>query len=515
MDDSDRLQTALKRFAFLSLFALAVTVFMGKPEETSLQALDSTTHATIALEVSKGGILPVLPMQNLSTNLRPGGRFNDHPFPLFYLSGKIMRALGPEAWTARLLPCLFSAGCVLLLALLGAVLYTPASGLVAGIILLLSRDFILIGSRFHLDTPMIFFILLSFFLWIRNMPFWAGIAAGLGLWMKTPVTFLLYPSVFFALLLTGKLSRKEFSTLTKSAMVAIATGSLVWIATGAIGGWDLVLDYWKRQVWGTAVGGRGGGAVDPWMLPGRLKASFLPWLVLLLASLGGIVLKKRWNRAEVALPFSAALITGLVISAIRFKFYWYFLPIFPFLALLCVDPLAGFLERKKIAVYSALIALGLAVPSFLLAVPVPLGPENFPALRKFEPFIQSYGTAADRVFFVDGGQKFGGDLDHLYELQFYTGRSILQGDCKTSDELILRHRPEWVFGSGANLSLCLKESTRALYPVSYRYGGQHLLSRIIPRDQATDLTPLRLELKAPLDGVPVALPHDPYFVPAE
>ena len=522
MHDSDRLLSLLKRFAFLGLAALAVTVFLGKPQETSLQALDSTTHAEIALEVSKGGLLPVLPMVDrgihphaLDQGIHPAPqeRFNDHPFPLFYLSGKVMRLLGPSAFSARLIPCLFSAGSVLLLAWLGALLYSPAAGLVAGLILLLSRDYVLIGSRFHLDTPMVFFILLSFVLWKKKRPLLAGAAAGFGLWMKTPVTFLLFPSAFFALLLTRRLDRKSFSALIQSSMVAIIVGLSVWLLTGMIGGFDLVLDYWKRQVWGTAVGGRGAGGTTEYLMGiARLQRFYLPWLALLAISLTGIFWKKRWRLPQVALTFCAALVLEITLSCVKFKFYWYYLPIYPFLALLCVDSIAGYLERKKIVIYSSLVGLGIFIPLLLLATPISLGPENFPALRKFEPLIQAYGASSDQILFIDGGQPYGGKLDSIYELTFYTGRKVIQGACDRAEEQIKVDHPEWIVVSGANFKNCLKETTRAQYPVQYRFGQQYLLSRIIPKESETDLTPLRRELRAPLDGAPAPLPKDSYFL---
>ena len=504
--------TRLKHFAFLGLFALAVTTFLGKPDATSLQALDSTTHAVISLEASKGGLLPNLPMQDPGIDPNRISRFNDHPFPLFFIVGKTMRLLGPSSFSARLIPALFSTGCVLLLAWLGALLFNPAAGLISGLILILSRDFLLIGSRFHLDTPMIFFILLSFVLWTKNMPLGAGIASGFGLWMKTPVAFLLYPSMLLALILSGELERKKILNLIQSGLIALAVGSSVWILTGMIGGWDLPLDYWNRQVWGTAVGGRGGGGpIDFGMGIDRLKSTYIPWNLALLFSLFMIFLKKRWKVSSIAIPLAAALVMEGVISAMRFKFFWYYLPIYPFLALICVVPIREFLETRKQTIYSGFVGLGIIIPLILLCSPIQLGPENFPALRKFSPMIQSYGSASDQVLFIHGKQPYGGHLDSVYELTFYTGRKVLQGFCESAESQIAVEKPEWIVVSGENFNHCLKPETRALYPVQYRFGTQHLLSRIIPAGSNQDLTPLRLELKPPLDGASEPTSDDPYF----
>ncbi len=509
---SPSLKSILYRFSFIALAALAVTIFMGKSYEGSLQALDSTTHAILALDMTANGLKPILPIPNFVTNKRPDLTFNDHPFALFYLSGQAMNFFGPDAWSARLVPTLFSVGCVLLLAWFGSLLYSPAVGLIAGLILMLSRDFIIIGTRFHLDTAMIFFILLSFIAWWKKRYVLTGVAAGLGMWMKTPVALLIFPSALFALMLTRQLDRKQFLNLLKGGVVALLVASVIWIITGFLGGWNLVVDYWTRQVWGTAVGGRGSPANTTFFMGmGLLRRNYIPWLILLMISLVMIIVKKRWQKLEVALPLVAALIVELVVSSMRFKFYWYFIPIFPFLALVCVDPLRNWLEKRYLGVTSFMIGAGLFVPALLVATPISLGPENFPALRRFHPIIQNYGTVQDRILFVDGEQPWGGDLDSMYELSFYTSRKILQGNCEESRRLLDAEKPEWVVVSGKNFHDCFSVDQLKQYPVQYKFGRQHLLSKIIPEKDALDLTPLARELKPLRKGVVAEYPRDPYF----
>lgn len=498
-------------FGFVGLTALAIVVFMGKSYENSLQALDSTTHAMLALETTSDGIKPVLPMKNFVTNKRLNPTFNDHPFTLFYLSGKAMRFFGVDGWSARLVATLFSVGCVLAVAILGAMMYSPAVGLVAGLILTASRDFVLIGSRFHLDTAMIFFIILSFIAWWKRRTVCTGVAAGLGLWMKTPVAFLIFPSALLALIFSKKLTRAEFKNLLLSGLIALAVGSGVWILTGLLGGWDLVADYWTRQVWGTAVGGRGGGNYGFWWGLYLLNRNYLPWVYLLIVSLAAILLRKRWLRPEVALPLAAALIVELVISSMRFKFYWYFLPIFPFLALLCTDVLSGWLKKHQQGVTNFFIGAGMLVPAMLVATPIDFGPETFPALRKFEAIIQSYGTTSDRVMFVDGHQPYGSDLDSIYELSFYTSRRILQSNCLDANTWIKSDQPEWIVVTAPNHQNCLSPELLKPYATQFKFGRQYLFSRIIQKSPAIDLTPLARELKPVQEGKMAPLPNHPFF----
>jgi hypothetical protein len=402
---------------------------------------------------------------------------------------------------------------VLLTALLGEAFFSTVCGIIAGLILLLSRDFVLIGSRFHLDTPMTFFILLSFLLWWKGWRSTSGVAVGLGLWMKSPVAFLLYPSILLSSLLTRSFDRRLLRALVVSGLLAVLVSASIWVLTGAIGGWGLVADYWSRQVWGTAVGGRGSGTnPSPGLGLELLLRHYLPWVALLPVVIFQIFRTRDFKKPAIAIPFTAVLILETVLSSIRFKHYWYFIPVFPFLALLIAGSFRKGLEKQAGRILSAVCSLGVMLPVFLLCFPVPLGPENFPGLRKFHPFIQSKGSASDRVLFIDGGQPFGTDLDSIYELSFYTGRSILQAkSCAEAEELIQKERPEWIILTRPDPGTCVPTAILQAYPAHFRFGSQHLFSRILPPSEVGDLTPLMLELRPPRRGQSDPPAHDLYF----
>src|SRR5262249_45350803 len=158
-------------------------------------------------------------------------------------------------------PCLLSVGTVLLTAWLGAMLMSLPAGLAAGAILAFSKGFVVDAVNGHLDNVMGFFILASFALWLRGRRRAASVCAGGGMWFKTPVALLLFPALAAQELARGGpralLSRPALPRLAGGAALALCAGMLVWVATGLIGGWELARDYWVRQLWGTAVGGRG------------------------------------------------------------------------------------------------------------------------------------------------------------------------------------------------------------------------------------------------------------------
>jgi len=282
------------RWTILALLCLSSVVFLGKSYETTLQALDSAEYARLALEASRTPLhLPIA-----QGTLGPGHwehGFNEQPATLLILNGFIMRALGPSAWSARLLPGLFSVGCVLLTYLIGTLLFTEAFGALAGFALALTPEFIGYGARFHLDTPFIFFILLSFVGFIQRRFWLTSIAAALGLWIKSPVSFLIYPAAALSLTMTRSFTAKERRWLLKSLVAALCVGAVVWIFTGLFGSWNLVTDYWQRQVFGTAVGGRG-QSISAWVFAEILLKRYWPWLPFLAYSLFWILKNRAWKK---------------------------------------------------------------------------------------------------------------------------------------------------------------------------------------------------------------------------
>ena len=500
------------RLGLTGLISLAVVAFMGKPSQQSLQAMDSAIHARLALQVTSNGITPVLPMRYLETDKDSKTGFNDHPFTLFYINGWVMRAFGADAWSARLLPSAFAIGCVLLVVWIGTIFYSPTVGLAAGLVLTFNREFITFGARFQLDPAMIFFILLSFIAWWKRRPVWMGIGAGLGIWMKNPVALLVFPSAFLALLLTGTLNRKEFKTLLLASGVGLIVGSAVWVFSGFVGGWEMVADYWKRQVLGTAVGGRGyiqGREYFMWV--DVLRRTYWPWLPLLLTSLYLIIRHRRWRRPEVALSLSATLIVIVIISSMRFKFPHYYLPMYPFVAFLTVDCVRNWIEQRQVGFAKFLTFSGMILPAFLLATPIELSPEMFPALRRFNSIIQSYGSCADKVLYIDGNQPYGSNGDYGVEIGFYANRRMVGTSCADANATAVKEKPNWVIVSGDHLEKCLTEDFRRSYPVRYQFGNQYLLSNLIDPKNALDLTVLARDLRAPHDCDPAPLPKSRYI----
>lgn len=521
--------------AVASLVALAAVAFLGKSYETSLRGIDSNIHASVSMSVTSGpGIAPRLPIpiKNFSASapstqsgaIDANQVFNDHPFFIFWVNGLIMRALGPSAWTARLLTGAFSIGSVLLTLLIGSLLVSRVFGVLAALFLIFCRDFILTSATVSLDTALVFFILLSFYLWMRRNWLGLALAAGVGLWVKTPLVLLVYP---VALLHTAMdlgrthpglarslLLRARLIPLLASGILALAIGSLVWIYTAQVGGWELVTDYWVRQLWGTAVGGRAQAQGWDW---GRfffynLRTGFLPGLPFFIAGLIQISRKRKWREPAAAIPILAVLVIALTVTSLRFKMGHYFTPIFPFLALISAYSLSDWISgipRREQRFYAGLSLITPAFLAFLLTWPLSFGPEAFVALHRFIPFIQTHGSCEDVIALVPGGEPVGSDLDYSLHLSFYTGRTTQSVSCEQlSPMLEAPSRPAWIILDDENLKRCLTPGARSHYPTALRVGTQYLLTAKLATSPVMDLTPLELEGQAVRDCQAPPYPHD-------
>ncbi len=503
----------MRNLAWIALACLALTVYLGKSYQTSLPANDSALHATVSMAATHGGsATPLLPI-GAGLSAGQGSKFfNDHPFTMFYVNGHIQRLLGPGAWSARVLPALFGVGAILMTAWLGTLLGGEALGLVAALILLFVPGFIRGGASFHLDVPMTFFILLSFGLWRKGWIFRAGVAAGIGMIVKTPVAMLILPVAFLYEAAHGRWRTGLRHALIIGLAAAIPF-TLIWSLTAYFGGWSTVRDYWERQLLGTAVGGRGGAKPRDLLMFFRYIArgrDFLPWSVALIPAAIVYYRRRLWRSDAGLIPVLAAGFFVLAVSPLRFKYDYYFLPTIPFIALLLAQLALPWAERGLARLHAGIIAFALIVPAVLISSPIPFAPEAYPALRKFNAFIQSYGECTDLVLFVEGGHPYGGPVDFSTELDFYTGRKMRVASCDEASRVASDPGVAWIIVAAQNYASCLSAEVRTRFSTVLQFGNQYLLTTRIPAHGTLDLTPLERELKAVTDCTPAPLPRDRY-----
>ncbi len=520
-------------FSQAALFSIACVAVMGKPWESLLQAWDSSLHARVALQVSSGGWLPRFPMQWMNLDFS-NPVYNDHPFPLFYLAGKFMRFFGANAWSARFLPSLFSVLALGVLYRLVRTQFHHRIAILASVLVLSTPMWFQHGAKFQLDPAMIFWILISFALWRKvHLPgtislapaFLAGLASGLAVAFKNPVGFLLLPVAWIVDF--GFQSHRSVRSLLAYALLgagSLLPSLLIWAITIRLGGWHLFEDYFSRQVLGSALHGRGyGSPIDPFYFWKVLRQSYLPGLLVLAGSCIAILLSG--NRPGITIPRNrdlqihlvAVAVLVTVLTLIRFKYPYYFLPVFPFLSVVvaCVVDRAFRAAGRTFTARTIdlfLIPAGLLLPLALVVFPVSLTAEQFPAIRKFMPFIQTHSKPGDRVMYVNHVQPYGNDGDTYVEIAFYTNRGFTSASCDGAAGKVAEVRPEWIITSGTAPGDCLTPALLGRYPFRVRAGNQFLLSsRDIPAENGVfDLTPLYLELNATVDDEPPPLPKNQF-----
>lgn len=502
-------QAQREKLTQAAILMIAVCLYMAKPWDSLLQAMDSAIHARFALEVSGGGFWPKLPIPNFF----PDGEapyFNDHPYLPFYLVGKFMRAFGANAWGARFLPTLSGVCNVGLIMLLAKKVANYPASIFAAVFLLASPLVLQFTARFQLDPFLITFILLSYYFAADRKFFLAGVASGLAVCFKSPVGWLILPSLFVF----------EFFSLSfiKCLIPAILLPMMLWISANEISHLPLLQDYFTRQVLGTAVGGRHLSQSADWHTGFEVIRRNLKIPLYLVAILVAYAVRRKNyklelnNKSALKLTVVGFLIFWLVISLMRFKFPHYYLPGIPLGLIVLASLLPSFSTGKLAWTEYTLWAAAVIMPLALLILPIKTVPESFPALRYFTPLIQSYGSPADAVLFIENEQAYGSAGDYYVETAFYTGHPFYSSQCSEADERVKKFSPTWIITSGATPFACLRKTSPSNYPAIWQFGNQFLLSTIPRQNSAIfDFTPQTRDLKAPVDGKAAALPKDIFY----
>jgi len=453
-------------------------------------------------------VIPHLPIGLESLGGFYGTRgFNDHPALLIYVSGWVMRALGPEAWTARLVPCLLAAGCVPVLVAFGRQLGPRLRAWIAGFILALTVSFFRVGSGFQLDGPMTVMILLSFWAWEKKWPIRTGIFAGLSIVLKAPIGLLIFPASFLA---EAWFARKNLSSILRATWLrhwvialAVCLGIVAafWALCAWIGGWSIVTDYWGRYVFGTLQGRDGSQTFDAFLFFRELLRRYWPWLPFFLFGFSRILRGGSWKTREELVPLLALIIVTVIVSGIKFKSgSHYFLPAYPFMAWIAAKPIAEWFKNRELGFLrwasTVIFIAGLAC----LCLPITFSGEPLPELRKFNAYIQSEGSITDRVLFVNGGYPYGSFMDYQPLINFYTGRQVDVRDCgAVSATVAADSRVSWIIVAQPQFESCIPADIRTSFPTIYRMGTVMMLSRK-PRGNEIDLSTLFRKLKATLSG---------------
>jgi 4-amino-4-deoxy-L-arabinose transferase-like glycosyltransferase len=142
------------------LLALCAAMFLTRLGATHLWDDDETFFAQVAQEMHDRGD-PVVPWFN--------GRLFAHKPPFMYwMMIGAYKLFGVSEFSARFPSALFGTGCVLLVARLGCRLFSPATGLWAGVILATCVNFAVVARAATADAELTFFCMLPLAIFVRH-----------------------------------------------------------------------------------------------------------------------------------------------------------------------------------------------------------------------------------------------------------------------------------------------------------------------------------------------------------
>ena len=333
-----------------ALLVLGCVLFLPNLGARDLWDPDEPRYALVSREMWRAGQYFV-PLQN-------GQIYAEKPPLLFWLQGLLTCVAGDHGmWAARLPAALAAIGSVILTGLMGARLFEPLTGLLAGLLLATSHLVQWNGHTGTMDSLVSFWVAFSAWLFVRLLevpsPTFrqlapAYVAMGLATLTKGPPGALMLLVAVLAVR-WRLMGRTAAMALRPVAGLAVATGiCLLWLVPAYLqdGGAYVQAIVFRQTVvrflqpWHHYQG----PLYYFWTLP----LDYLPWSGLALAGLIA-AWKAGWKerRPEWLFPLAWVAVTVLFFSLSRGKRNVYLLPCFPALALLSAAAVRHWLSGPR------------------------------------------------------------------------------------------------------------------------------------------------------------------------
>lgn len=236
-----------KRNFYKIFIALAIFLSLLKLPpifSTDIQPWDEGMYASRVLSIEKFGDI-------LDQTSHSVGKYysSTHPPLLIWIGYLASKVTGLNAITLKLVTYTFALLCLLFLMKIGTLIHSTEAGFYAAVIFSSNTIFNIFSKRFQFDIPYTFFVILSFYYFIKYLNegekkyiYYTAIAAGLCMLSKLLVG-LLIPIVLFAsnLLIKkeAKFSLKDFFIVTGIALLM----SVPWYVYLILDNGNEALDY--------------------------------------------------------------------------------------------------------------------------------------------------------------------------------------------------------------------------------------------------------------------------------
>ncbi len=387
--------------------------------------LDSATYSVIARNMANSGdwFSPTYTEYYLY-------KFADHPPLVFWLQGIVFKMLGATDTTARLVGAFFTSGSVIMVYFIGKKLIDQKFGVISGLILLLTYNFMQIGNSTLLDVPMTFFVLLALYaiisfqkdkLNLRNTIICSSGLSGAFL-AKGIVSAPIWGTLFLAALFFNRnwLKNKFFWF---APAVAIFVVSCYLLLDFNFNNGRFVNYYFPNLINRSNMGSVLGLHTEWFEFPLRFVTLYLPFVLLLPIGIFEVVKNKKKIFAPVIVIFIAYLLFYMMAPKIL---YHYFVPLYAISSLIASIYLhSKFSERHiRTAIPIFLIFfIALAGAAGLSGMPIHhiRSPELYEFNNKMNNFLFSKDSK-DGLLIGDGVPNW----EHVAKTAWYWHSNVLQ-----------------------------------------------------------------------------------------
>ncbi|MGE4232569.1 MAG: ArnT family glycosyltransferase [Bacteriovoracia bacterium] len=374
---------------YFTVALLAFAVFLAGIQFTPVPTVDGAIRAIQARYIVETGTWYPIHYG--------GGVFIDHP-PLYtWLSAISFHIFGMSDWAANLPARIFAFLTVLVtFALAFKVSQDRFRSVLAALILVLTRDFVLSSVRGYIEPLIEFFAYLSFYLLLvaqTKMKTFYSVLAGISLFLcffsKGPPA--LWPMVFLTILIIKqpKILLKFYLSLLTCCVLF-----LIWIYTNH---YEI---YWKRylveQVLDSAIKGRSGAQQFEYTYFIKILLKYYwPWLPTLLAAVYFLFKKhkKDFKKAQF-LILGLGFVCGF--SLVRWKFWYYIAPAYPAFSIFIALTIPLSMKTKTLSQIEKGLAV-LATTWIVLAsfIPFKLYRDRTPEVTQYKETIKNSPKTLD------------------------------------------------------------------------------------------------------------------------
>ena len=312
--------------------------------------LDSTTYAVIARNTTEhGGCFSPTYTPFYHTH------FAEHPYLVMWVQAIIFKILGANDSTARIFGQLCTIGSVVTVYCIGKEIQGKGLGLLSGLVLILTYNFMQGGNSTLLDVPMTCFILIA--LWgitrllktdLPKIKISLYVISGLSLGLAFLSKGVVSGPVWLALLIIAFIYPKKTLMNLRFWLVPLFSFGMIGLFLWG----DLVYNnshffnhYFMVQVWRRFVGGGPKIHTDWYEFTVRFIKLYLPFIVILPL---GIYLSIRKKAARL-LPVGLTLLFYFIFYSSAAKLYYhYFMPAYALSAVISGYALFSFIKGKLV-----------------------------------------------------------------------------------------------------------------------------------------------------------------------